>query len=374
VATLHKYTEGWAVGLRLAALALRGHTNPIAFLADLAANSHRYIVDYLRDEALEQQSQAVQRFLICTSFLRRFCPALCAAVLEIDIGVAQQQLHDVEHANLFLVSLSSSSQWYRYHHQFQSMLLSKLRERLDPPAIVALYRRAVAWLEEQGETEEAIHCLTEIGDFDAAADLVENRRIVLLNEQRYQELSAWLGHLPAHVFDQRPKLLVTLARLQLWRQEPHYAATLARLEVWRRTQAATLDEQTRAVVEFEMVALQSDRERLVVSEVSLAQILESWSRALPYFAHIHHVAVTKIAEGCVRWGDFKSALAMLDTSLAYPGPLPQLTYAHMLKTRGLTHLHQCSLHQAERDFHDSLRPHRYQPAWPWYHCTGKTSA
>jgi LuxR family maltose regulon positive regulatory protein len=92
VAALHRYTEGWPVGMRLAALALRGHADPALFLTDVAANSDRYVIDYLRDDVLEQQPAAIQQFLICTAVLQRFCPALCAAVLQIKEAVAQQQL------------------------------------------------------------------------------------------------------------------------------------------------------------------------------------------------------------------------------------------------------------------------------------------
>ncbi|HMN28109.1 MAG TPA: hypothetical protein PKE45_08135, partial [Caldilineaceae bacterium] len=142
VTTLHECTEGWVVGLRLASLALRNESNYSAVVAGFAANSNRYVIDYLMDDVLDHQPAGVQQFLICTAILNRFCPALCAAVLESDEAEAQQHINHVTRANLFLIELSAPAYWYRYHHQFQNMLLSKLHERYSEQAIALMHRQA----------------------------------------------------------------------------------------------------------------------------------------------------------------------------------------------------------------------------------------
>jgi LuxR family maltose regulon positive regulatory protein len=73
-----------------------------------------------------------------------------------DRNVIQQHINYLARTNLFLIELSSSPQWYRYHHQFQSMLLSRLYERYDPQAIALLRRQAVAWLAANDQVDEAL--------------------------------------------------------------------------------------------------------------------------------------------------------------------------------------------------------------------------
>ncbi|HMN28112.1 MAG TPA: hypothetical protein PKE45_08150 [Caldilineaceae bacterium] len=146
VATLYERTEGWVVGLRLVVLALRGQTEYAEFAANIASASSRYILDYLVDDVLDQQTPSVQKFLICTAILTRFSAGLCAAVAEMDDASAQRHINDVARANLFLIELTSPDHWYRYHHQFQDMLLSRLHERYSSQAIATLHRQAATWL------------------------------------------------------------------------------------------------------------------------------------------------------------------------------------------------------------------------------------
>ena len=70
VAALAARTEGWAAGLQLAALSLRGHDDAAAFVAAFTG-SHRYVLDYLAEEVLEQQDSQLRTFLLETSVLER---------------------------------------------------------------------------------------------------------------------------------------------------------------------------------------------------------------------------------------------------------------------------------------------------------------
>ena len=120
LASLHQHTEGWPVGIRLAALALRSQSDYGEFAAHFKDAGSRYIGDYLVDEVLDHQPLPVQRFLILTALLDRFCAGLCAAVAEIDERSAavhrgsrtgEPVCGGVEHA-CFLVSLPSSVSEY----------------------------------------------------------------------------------------------------------------------------------------------------------------------------------------------------------------------------------------------------------------------
>jgi LuxR family maltose regulon positive regulatory protein len=116
---LHRRTEGWIAGLQLAALSLQGNKDVGSFVRSFAG-SHRYILDYLMDEVFRRQPADVREFLLKTSILDRFNASLCDAVSERDDS--RQVLRALEQANLFLVPLDESRQWYRYHHLFADLL------------------------------------------------------------------------------------------------------------------------------------------------------------------------------------------------------------------------------------------------------------
>src|SRR5258708_6877177 len=101
---------GWAAGLQLAGLSLRGQADAAGFVAAFTG-SHRYVLDYLAEEVLERQDELVREFLLETSVLERLSGALCDAVT----GRAESQamLEQVERAGLFLVALDEVRGWWR---------------------------------------------------------------------------------------------------------------------------------------------------------------------------------------------------------------------------------------------------------------------
>ena len=123
VTALAARTEGWAAGLQLAALSLRGRSDVAGFV-DAFTGSHRYILDYLAEEVLERQSPEMRRFLLETSLLERLSGSLCDAVTgRTD---SQARLEQVERAGLFLAPLDDIRQWWRYHHLFSDLLRARL--------------------------------------------------------------------------------------------------------------------------------------------------------------------------------------------------------------------------------------------------------
>lgn len=358
-AALHKQTEGWPVGLRLAALALRGHADPVLFLADVVANRNRYVIDYLRDDVLDQQPAVVQEFLVCTAILKRFCPTLCSAVLQIDEATAQQQLQYVERANLFLVELSSPSLWYRYHQQFQTMLLAKLHERYTPSDVVLLQQRAAAWLAEHGALQEALDCLTTIADFDAAADLIEKHRVALLTEQRFQELADALTFIPEILIKQRPLLLLSRAWVHTHRLDNgQCAAVVQQLEHLLITQSVAMPEATQCLIQLELVALQCALDQVQENTVSLAQIQTVWVGVQPYLMHVFSDVVIPLADRCQRLGAAEMGLAMFTTALAPVGDRSPMARCLLLNARALLYFYECNLQQAESDFQTNLHQAR----------------
>src|SRR5258707_6559240 len=140
-ALLHQRTEGWAAGLRLAALSLADHPDPERFVAEFSG-SDRAVAEYLIAEMLDRQPADVQDLLLRTSLLDRVNGEL-ADVLTGRPG-SERILLELEDANAFVVSLDAERTWFRYHHLFGDLLRLELRRTL-PDQIPALHRLAAEW-------------------------------------------------------------------------------------------------------------------------------------------------------------------------------------------------------------------------------------
>ena len=168
VAALAARTEGWAAGLQLAALSLRGQSDVAGFVAAFTG-SQRYVLDYLAEEVLERQDEQLRTFLVETSVLERLSGSLCDAVTgHTD---SQALLEQADRAGLFLVPLDEVRGWWRYHHLFADLL----RARLDrqPGRAAQLHRCAAAWYDEHGLPDDAIHHALAAGEMAWAARLIE---------------------------------------------------------------------------------------------------------------------------------------------------------------------------------------------------------
>ena len=149
---LHERAEGWAAGLRLAAISLAGHPDPEQFVAEFSG-SERTVAEYLIAEMLERQPAHVQQLLLSTSLLDRVNGEL-ADLLTGRPG-SERILLDLEDANAFVVSLDPGRTWFRYHHLFADLLRLELRRTL-PEDVPVLHRRAAEWFLEQGQAAGAI--------------------------------------------------------------------------------------------------------------------------------------------------------------------------------------------------------------------------
>lgn len=112
VAALETRTEGWITGLQLAALSIKGQGDVHRFIQAFAGD-HRYIVDYLVEEVLLHQPDAIRDFLLQTSILERLNESLCDSVTA-QTG-SKLMLEQLQKGNLFLVPLDDKREWYRYH-------------------------------------------------------------------------------------------------------------------------------------------------------------------------------------------------------------------------------------------------------------------
>ncbi|HEX6526793.1 MAG TPA: LuxR C-terminal-related transcriptional regulator [Streptosporangiaceae bacterium] len=168
LARLHQRTEGWAAGLRLAALSLAGHPDPERLAMEFYG-SERTVAEYLLAEVLDRQSEQVRRLLLRTSVLERVNGEL-ADLLTGDSG-GERILLNLEEANAFVVSLDAARSWFRYHHLFADLLQLELR-RTAPGETAALHQLAAGWFAGHGYPVEAIRHAQAARDWALAARLL----------------------------------------------------------------------------------------------------------------------------------------------------------------------------------------------------------
>jgi LuxR family maltose regulon positive regulatory protein len=201
VAAIQQRTEGWAAGLQLAGLSLRGDP-PAEREVAAPAGDDRHIGDYLAAEVLDRVAPDERRFLLRTSILDRMSGPLCDAVTG-DAGGAAR-LAELDRRNLFVVALDGHREWYRYHHLFGELLRARLAE--EPGAASDLHRRAARWLADEGQIAEAIGHAIAAGDRRATAQLVAAHWLMFFNHGWLMSVRRWLDSLEPEAIAAEPEL------------------------------------------------------------------------------------------------------------------------------------------------------------------------
>ena len=196
-------TEGWAAGLRLAALSLAGHPDPDRFAAEFSG-TERTVAEFLLAEVLDRQSVGVRRLLLRTSVLERVCGPL-ADVLTGGSG-GERILQDLERAGAFVVSLDGCRSWFRYHQLFADLLRLELRRAEPGEQTVALHAGAAGWLAGHGHPVEAVRQAQAAGDWGMAARLLSEHWLDLYLGGRGVTLAGLLAGFPCRVVAASPEL------------------------------------------------------------------------------------------------------------------------------------------------------------------------
>jgi LuxR family maltose regulon positive regulatory protein len=334
VTRLHERTEGWAAGLYLAALSLRGRPDASAFI-DAFAGDDRQIVDYLSSEVLAGQPDDVRRFLLETSVLDRLYAPLCDAVTG--AGGSAARLVSLERANLFVVALDSQRRWYRCHHLFGELLRSELA-RSDPALVPVLHRRACAWFQERGATDEAVHHATAAGDFPVACGLIAANWNAYLNQGRLSTLTRWLDELPPGVVHADPRLCIARAWVLM------DSGRLDEVEPWIGAAEAGLDggdaetAMLRAVHQFK-----AGRVRQARDAAAQVLVLEGSARTFPRTVASCILGITRF------WlGSQAAAEALEDGADLARATDNQLARAYALGYLGVLRAARGALDEAER--------------------------
>ncbi len=208
VSDIKQRTEGWAVGLQLAGLALQNLPDPKEYIESFRG-SHRYVLDYLAAEILHQQKEEVRNFLINTSILSRFNAPLCDALT--DNSDSQSIINQLDKTNLFIVPLDNERNWYRYHQLFADYLQTELSK----VEIEQLYMKTALWHNENGLTDEAVRYALLSKNDDFASNLIDK---ALNNQSTWSGgnialLTSWVDALPPVLFSKRPFLCLNSSYL-----------------------------------------------------------------------------------------------------------------------------------------------------------------
>jgi LuxR family maltose regulon positive regulatory protein len=259
-AQLVRRAEGWVAGLRLVALSVQNEQEVRHLLGGIHS-TNTYVMDYLVSEVVAHQNAEIQRYLLTTSVLDRFCAPLC------DVAVGEDQatraasgdefVRWLLDANVFVVPLADEHrEWYRYHHLFRQLLQHQLENRMDADGIARVHERVSDWFDHNGYYEDAVHHALAAGDPAAAARVVARRRNALMNREQWDVLHRLFARLPADLVTTDPALLIQAA----WNAENR-----VRIEemVERLGQAETLlggeQDSTNAALEGEVAALGAAR-------------------------------------------------------------------------------------------------------------------
>ena len=218
VDSLHASTEGWAVGLKMAGLSMRGRSDHGQFVTSFSA-SNRYVMDYLLEEVLERQPASIREFLLKTSVLERFSAPLCDWLVGGE--TSRRTIVELDQSNLFLVQTDDAGQWYRYHHLFADLLRHQLEATHGIEEVGRMHRLASEWFEHKGLAGESIGHAIEARDWQRATRVIENNADDLVKRGEWNTLLGWFQAIPDQelrthplAYSQYANVLITSGKME----------------------------------------------------------------------------------------------------------------------------------------------------------------
>lgn len=359
VSALEARTEGWIAGLQLAALSMREQTDTAGFIQSFTG-SHRFVLDYLVEEVLRQQTEDIQTFLLRTSILDRLCAPLCEAVMGLPSTSGQATLESLEHANLFIVPLDNERRWYRYHHLFGDLLRKRMEQRYAAEEIYQSLVRASEWYEANGLIVESFKLAVSAKDAERAERLMEHQDMPAYLPGVAAIILKWLESLPVSVLNFKPALWWKQAEMMLncyktLGVEEKLQATEAALAS-RMPPQAEMDEWTRNLVGKISVA----RAMLAQTQYQIEPTIIQARRALEHLhpSKLGYRATAMQTLGFAHYlqGDRDAAESAYKDSLS----LAQAVEDHdgvLAATTRLAQVHELrnQLHQAEETYQRALQ-------------------
>lgn len=209
---LCEITEGWIIGLHLAALSIKS-INKADFLFKKNKGNIFLISEFLFSEVFETQGEDFKKILLETSILNRFCADLIDSLNESKLDSGEVSIDGnsyiqwLQRSNMFIISVDENNIWFRYHHLFQELLQEKLKENRTETEISKLHERAAKWFENNNSIEESLSHLKAGSNFDEACQIIVRHRMAELDEDKWYVVNRWLEKIPENVTDCYPEIL-----------------------------------------------------------------------------------------------------------------------------------------------------------------------
>jgi LuxR family transcriptional regulator, maltose regulon positive regulatory protein len=291
-------TEGWAAGLRLAALSLKGQPDPHRFVTELAGDDTS-IADYLTREVLERQPEALRSFLLRTCIVEELNGDLADELTGGHGG--ESMLAHLERANGFVVAVGPRHRSYRYHQLFAELLRYRLRQEA-PDGVDRLHRRAAGWYAERGLAVNAIQHALLAKEWRYATDLIVKHGPSLVLRGEAASLRDLIGRLPADQIQADPELVLLGATDRAARGDPE-AATADLLAGPQH--ALLLDEERRGRFALLVATVRS---ALAWQSYDLDQVLIAGQEALALQSRVGTDGLDEHARAILRFNIGAAAL------------------------------------------------------------------
>ena len=313
VQVLTTSTDGWAAGLQLAALSLRGGADPSS-LASRLSGAGDVIGEFLAENVLDALEPDVREFLLAVSITERTCGAMASVLAAVTNG--QALLNEVEQRGLFLHKIDDDPKWFRFHQMFADFLRRRL-ERDEPDRVRKLHRAASTWFAENGYLHEAVDHALAAGDPAGAVGLVEQDETRLLEQSKMTTLLEVVKKLPPQLVVSRAplQLIIAWANILLQRSVPaggalnRFEAALGRANI---AEAARADLRAEADVLRAVAEIFADRVERVDDLLA-----EAMSRPDTLPPRVPGVAGNAAAFAAISRFDFAAVHRILDCAAPY---------------------------------------------------------
>ena len=204
-------TEGWAVGIYLAAVARDRRPGALTPLTSVSGRDE-FIADYLRSEFERDFDGDQLTFLTRTSILDTVSPDVAETVAA--MPAAGTRLHELALTNLLIQEVKGSTDGFRYHNLLRDFLLAEL-ERREPGGASAAHRRASSWFLAAGELDQAVDHAMAGGDTEGAARIVAATTLPMFYAGKGRTLDRWLRGFDPDGLTRYPSLAVAAGWLHL---------------------------------------------------------------------------------------------------------------------------------------------------------------
>lgn len=359
-------TEGWALGIQLAALSLESVQN-IESKTDKIKVIDRHVIDFMMQEVFVRQPAEVKSFLVLTSLFNRFCASLCNSLLRrMKQKVNSARLIEyLQKQNLFVVSLDREGVWYRYHSVFQTFLAQQMEEFLPPGYHAKIYKNAGEWFVDHGHPEEGLEYFIKAGELDAAAEFVGMEMHALIDQDNSRFfLRKWLKLFPNEAEKKRPDLLLAHAYLKVMHWD------LDGIDEMLDGAETLLQKPGCEVSETRRQALSADIEVLRAfrlywkgdAEGALHNARLYLEREIPWKCqYAYTLAISYAAGSSALCGRLDEALLLLENALETDCKEGSPNAAHLLMVRAVIHLYRANFAEVEENVRKAAIVHNSIP-------------